>query len=228
MINDDNDDDDDEIPILVSTNIQLLPSIRQKSQQQENIDDIKLPVTLLSGFLGSGKTTLLNYLMRENHGKRIAIIENEFSEGLGIEGMIAKSGLNGENLNDFFELNNGCICCTVKDDLLSTLEQLVAHKQKFDYILIESTGLANPGPIISIFWADDGLDTNLYLDGVVCVVDSLNIRSYLEDGSISEDVKAQIAYSDRILLNKSDLISTQDVSILIISIYLILAKLLLF
>lgn len=228
MINDDNDDDDDEIPILVSTNIQLLPSIRQKSQQQENIDDMKLPVTLLSGFLGSGKTTLLNYLMRENHGKRIAIIENEFSEGLGIEGMIAKSGLNGENLNDFFELNNGCICCTVKDDLLSTLEQLVAHKQKFDYILIESTGLANPGPIISIFWADDGLDTNLYLDGVVCVVDSLNIRSYLEDGSISEDVKAQIAYSDRILLNKSDLISTQDVSILIISIYLILAKLLLF
>jgi len=218
-----NDEDDDEVPILVpavaiASHIKSSPSSSSSSLQKEEEEEdkveqeVKLPVTLLSGFLGSGKTTLLNYLMRENHGKRIAIIENEFSEGLGIEGMIAKSGLNGESLNDFFELNNGCICCTVKDDLLSTLEQLVAHKQKFDYILIESTGLANPGPIISIFWADDGLDTSLYLDGVVCVVDSLNIRSYLEDGSISEDVRAQIAYADRVLLNKSDLVSPEDVS----------------
>ena len=209
------DVDDEEVPILVpapalATNSK--PSSTSIKKEKVEVDTVKLPVTLLSGFLGSGTTTLLNYLMSENHGKRIAIIENEFSEGLGIEGMIAKSGLDGESLNDFFELNNGCICCTVKDDLLSTLEQLVAHKQKFDYILIESTGLANPGPVISIFWADDELDASLYLDGVVCVVDSLNIRSYLEDGSIAEDVKAQIAYADRILLNKSDLVSSQDVS----------------
>lgn len=207
------DDDDEEIPVLVPAPILASNLGPPKSLTTEEVSIVtKLPVTLLSGFLGAGKTTLLNYLLRENHGKRIAIIENEFSEGLGIEGMIAKSGLNGESLNNFFELNNGCICCTVKDNLLSTLEQLIAHKQKFDYILIESTGLANPGPIISIFWADDELDASLYLDGVVCVVDSLNIRSYLQDGSIADDIKAQIAYADRILLNKSDLVSTQEVS----------------
>lgn len=87
-----------------------------------------------------GKTTLLNYLLKHQHGKRIAIIENEFSSGLGIENMIAKSGINGKDIAGFFELSNGCICCSVKDDLLATLEQLVLHKDRFDYVLIETTG----------------------------------------------------------------------------------------
>ena len=165
---------------------------------------------------------MLNHLLTENHGKRIAIIENEFSEGLGIESMIIKNGLSktqnqDSNLLSFFELNNGCICCTVKDSLLITLEQLILHKSKFDSILIECTGLANPGPIISMFWSDSSLDSSLLLDGVVCVVDSYNILSYIHDpvhSNISDDVKMQISYADRILLNKSDLITKEKVSTL--------------
>lgn len=101
---------------------------------------------------------------------------------------------------------NEQICCTIKDDLLTTLEQLVLHQDKFDYILIETTGLANPGPIIGTFWTDDGLDSCLKLDGVVCVVDSLNIEKYLETDDIATDVQLQVCYADRIILNKSDLV----------------------
>lgn len=190
------DEDEDEIPTLIAAS-----SLERK-----------IPVTILTGFLGSGKTTLLNHLLTANHGKKIAIIENEFSAGLGIEGMIAKSGLNGENIDSFFELNNGCICCSVKDSLVTTLEQLVLHKDKFDYIIIETTGVANPGPIISTFWADDGLDTSLKLDGVVCIVDSLNAPIYLQaNREEAEDVLLQISYADRILLNKMDLASEEAV-----------------
>lgn len=190
------DVDEEEIPILVSMN----PS------------EGRIPVTLLTGFLGAGKSTLINHLLRVNHGKRIAIVENEFSEGLSIEGMIVKSGVaDGENINNFFELNNGCICCTVKDNLVSTLEQLVLHKDKFDYILIETTGVANPGPVVSVFWADDNLDTSLRLDGVVCVVDSVNILNYLHTNELVHDVCMQIAYADRILVNKKDLVSQPQV-----------------
>lgn len=169
-----------------------------------------IPVTILTGFLGSGKTTLLSNILSSSHGKRIAVIENEFSEGLGIEGMIAKSGIDGSNISGFFELNNGCICCTVKNDLVQTLEQLVKHKDRFDYIVIETTGVANPGPVITSFWTDEDLDSSLKIDGVVCVVDCVNILSYLSTIDISNDVKLQICYADRIILNKCDLIS--DVS----------------
>ncbi len=172
-----------------------------------------VPVTILTGFLGAGKTTLLNHLLTVQHGKRIAVIENEFSAGLGIEGMIAKSGINGEQLNGFFELNNGCICCSIKDSLLTTLEQLVLHKDRFDYIIIETTGVANPGPVISTFWTDEELGSVLKLDGVVCVVDSLNIASCLEKYDTANDVKMQICYADRILLNKADLISKEQVDL---------------
>jgi G3E family GTPase len=171
--------------------------------------DKKIPVTILCGFLGAGKTTLLNYILKENHGKRIAVIENEFSEGLGIEGMIAKNGIDGENLDSFFELSNGCICCTVKDSIITTLEQLCLHRDRFDYILIETTGVANPGPVISTFWADDGGDSSITLDGVVCVVDSANLDRNLADEDVSDDLVLQISYADRILLNKADLVTDE-------------------
>lgn len=106
------------------------------------------------------------------------------------------------------------ICCTIKNDLLSTLEQLVAHKDKFDYVMIETTGLANPGPIISTFWTDAELDSPLYLDGVVCVVDALHIVQYLVDEEISEGVRLQICYADRILLNKTDLVPGDKVRVM--------------
>eukprot|EP01038_Epipyxis_sp_PR26KG_P009935 gene9935-13365_t len=186
------DNDDDEVPELV------------------DIDSEKIvPVTILTGFLGSGKTTLLNYILTVEHGKRIAVVENEFSEGLGVETMIAKSGVNGDNISDFFELPNGCICCTIKDNLISTLEQLVIHKDRFDYLIIETTGLANPGPVISAFWTDDGMNSCLHLDGVICVIDSSNILKYLTTEEISDDVRKQICFSDRILINKIDLIDEE-------------------
>ena len=192
-----NDSDDEEAP-------QLLPD--------PTLPTKRVPVTILTGFLGSGKTTLLNYILSEPHGKRIAVIENEFSGGLGIEGMIAKSGLSGDSLEGFYELNNGCICCSIKDDLLTTLEQLVMHKDRFDYIIIETTGVANPGPVITSLWTDDGLETTLKLDGVVCVVDSVNIASYLTTPDIANDVRMQISYADRILMNKSDLVDAEHLS----------------
>ncbi len=139
------------------------------------------------------------------------MIENEFSAGLGIEGMIAKSGVDGKNLENFFELNNGCICCTIKDSLLSTLEQLVLHRDKFDSVVIEATGMLNPGSLIATFWSDSSIDTSLFLDGVVCVVDSHRIQTYLSTSDLSDDASMQISYADRILLNKADLVNTLQV-----------------
>ena len=201
-------DEDDEPPMLVSEPNSIISLVS---------NDTKIPVTILTGFLGSGKTTLLNYILSVAHGKRIAVIENEFSGGLGIEGMIAKSGLDGSNLNGFFELNNGCLCCTVKGDLLITLEQLAKHKDRFDYIIIETTGVANPGPVISSLWSDDAIDSCLQLDGVVCVVDSVNIRSYLQTVDIENDVTMQIAYAGVFLV--THIIYFHFRLILIISIY---------
>ena len=160
---------------------------------------------------GCGKTTLLNHILTAQHGKRIAVIENEFSAGLGIEGMIAKSGMDGENISDFVELTNGCICCSIKGDLLITLEKLVMHKNRFDYIIIETTGLANPGPVISSFWSDDAIMSSVKLDGVICLVDCLNIGDYLTSADIAGDVHTQICYSDRILLNKTDLVAAERI-----------------
>lgn len=148
--------------------------------------------------------------MTENHSKRIAVIENELSQGLDIESLIVKSGVSGSPIDGFFQLNNGCICCSVKDNLLATLEQLAKHPDKFDYIVIEMTGVANPGPVISSFWIDEGLQSVLKLDGVVCVVDGFNFESQLQSSDISQDVKMQICYADRILLNKCDLISSKQ------------------
>ncbi|OYX41552.1 MAG: hypothetical protein B7Z02_15170 [Rhodobacterales bacterium 32-67-9] len=103
------------------------------------------------------------------------------------------------------------MCCTVKDDLVTTLEQLIIHKDRFDYILIETTGLANPGPVVSALWTDDHLGNMLCLDGVVCVVDSVNFEMYLNTEDVAADVKTQVCFADRILLNKSDLVSPEQV-----------------
>lgn len=143
--------------------------------------------------------------MREQHGKRIAVIENELSEGLGIESMLVKSGVDGANLAGFFELSNGCICCQVKDDLIATLEQLVLHKDKFDYVIIETTGVANPGPVIASFWQDEELGAKLQLDGVITMVDSVNLHTCLTTAESAEETRLQIAYADKIIVNKCDL-----------------------
>lgn len=162
------------------------------------------PVTILSGFLGAGKTTLVqNILKSPHHGRRIAVIENEYGEGLEIESMIAKDGVDNSSLTELMELPNGCICCTIKDSLVATLEVLLERRAAIDYILIECSGLANPGPIAGVFWLDEGLQSRLQLDGIVTVVDAKQIRHQL---ATTIEAAQQIAYADRILLNKVDLV----------------------
>lgn len=166
---------------------------------------------------GSGKTTLLNYILHETHGKRIAVIENEFAEGAGIENSMV-TGADGEIFEEFYELPNGCICCSVRDDLVLALETLMQKRHKFDYILIESTGLADPGPIASSLWLDKQLEATIGLDAIVSVVDAKHILHRLDeakaDGTVNEAAR-QIAFADVLLVNKMDLVSEEEAAVVI-------------
>ena len=125
----------------------------------------KVPVTILTGFLGSGKTTLLNRILSEEHGKKIAVIENEYGE-VGID-----QGLVIDADEEIFEMSNGCICCTVRGDLIRVLGNLMKRREKFDYVLVETTGLADPGPVAQTFFMDDEIRDEFSLDGIVTLVD---------------------------------------------------------
>jgi G3E family GTPase len=161
----------------------------------------KIPVTVLTGFLGSGKTTLLNRILSEQHGLRIAVIENEFGE-IGIDQDLV---INADE--EVFETNNGCICCTVRGDLIRILSDLAARKDKFDRVILETTGMADPGPVAQTFFVDEISREHYELDGIITLVDAKHVLQHLND---SEEVIAQIAFADRIVLNKLDLITAAE------------------
>lgn len=160
----------------------------------------KVPVTILTGFLGSGKTTLLNRILSESHGLRIAVIENEFGE-IGIDQDMV---INADE--EVFEMNNGCICCTVRGDLIRILNNLARRRDKFDRIVLETTGLADPGPVAQTFFVDEDISDEFVLEGIVTLVDAKHVEQHFDD---SDEVMAQIAFADMIVLNKCDLIEDE-------------------
>ncbi len=163
----------------------------------------KIPVTVLTGYLGAGKTTLLNRILSEPHGKKYAVIVNEFGE-IGIDNDLVVGAD-----EEVFEMNNGCICCTVRGDLVRILDGLMRRKGKFDAIIVETTGLADPAPVAQTFFMDENVGRRTKLDAVVTVADAKWLNDRLKD---APEAKNQIAFADVILINKTDLVTPEELS----------------
>jgi G3E family GTPase len=161
-----------------------------------------IPVTVLTGYLGAGKTTLLNRILTENHGKKYAVIVNEFGE-IGID-----NDLIVESDEEIYEMNNGCICCTVRGDLIRVVEGLMRRPGRFDAIVVETTGLADPVPVAQTFFMDDDVRAKTQLDAVVALVDAKHLPLRLKDSREAED---QLAFADVVLINKTDLVTPEEV-----------------
>ncbi|KIJ59471.1 hypothetical protein HYDPIDRAFT_162347 [Hydnomerulius pinastri MD-312] len=205
-------DFDDDIPTLIEHDASPVEPLKASQETR------RVPCTIISGFLGAGKSTLLRRILTERHGYRIAVIMNEFGDTANIEAkainISSPEDPTAEKSEEFLELANGCLCCSIKDAGIAAIEKLMQRKGAFDHIILETTGLADPGPIASMFWLNEeyseGLSRQISLDGVVCVVDAVFGQQQMEEDhsvdGIGESLR-QIACSDVILLNKADLVS---------------------
>eukprot|EP01062_Namystynia_karyoxenos_P063017 TRINITY_DN55848_c0_g1_i1.p1 TRINITY_DN55848_c0_g1~~TRINITY_DN55848_c0_g1_i1.p1 ORF type:complete len:542 (+),score=139.18 TRINITY_DN55848_c0_g1_i1:80-1627(+) len=196
--------------------IRKLEQLLRETGDAPPVDRPKIPVTVITGFLGAGKTTLLNHVLRQPHGKRLGVIENEYGE-VGVDDALVPREKGEES--ELFELNNGCVCCTVRGDLVRILSKLAARAERLDGVIIETTGLANPLPITQTFFQDPVVSAQYELDGVVAVVDAKHVERHLDAvpetaqalrGQVAEAV-AQVAFADRVLLNKTDLVGEEDI-----------------
>ncbi|RMY77206.1 hypothetical protein D0862_13602 [Hortaea werneckii] len=227
------DEDDDAPPMLVAADGSD-PAANTLKADMEDVKIARVPISIITGYLGAGKTTLLNYILTARHGKKIAVILNEFGNSSSIEKSLTVSQEN-ESVEEWLELSNGCICCSVKDQGVNALESLMDRKGTFDYILLETTGLADPGNIAPIFWVDDGLGSSIYLDGVVTLVDAKNVVRCLDEpvgeeavhddadheqhglgqgehhaGPLLSTAHLQISHADVVVINKADLVTAAE------------------
>ncbi|KAI3452897.1 hypothetical protein Pfo_009560 [Paulownia fortunei] len=213
-------EDEEEPPLAIAINDvvdhEIPPhlSVEPHASQRPDLPEAHpVGVTVITGYLGAGKSTLVNYILNGKHGKRIAVILNEFGEEIGVERAMINEGEGGALVEEWVELANGCICCTVKHSLVQALEQLVQRKERLDHILLETTGLANPAPLASVLWLDDQLESDVRLDSIITVVDAKNLRYQLKslhDSSSFPEAYHQIAFADVVILNKVDLVSSVD------------------
>ena len=217
------DEDDDAPPLLVSADNNTDPVDARLSADLTDTKLSRVPITIITGYLGAGKTTLLNYILTARHGKKIAVILNEFGNSTDIEKSLTVNQ-NNEAVSEWLDLANGCICCSVKDQGVNAIESLMERSGTFDYILLETTGLADPGNIAPMFWVDEGLGSSIYLDGVVTLVDAKNVLRSLDEpvgeevvnghaGHVGKHLSTahlQISHADVIVLNKADLVTESE------------------
>ncbi|PKA53678.1 hypothetical protein AXF42_Ash009174 [Apostasia shenzhenica] len=211
------EDDDENPPLAVAIDNMSESSLPESSSRSENVgvtqEESPVGVTVITGYLGAGKSTLVNYILNGRHGKKIAVILNEFGEEIGVERAMINEGDDGTVIEEWIELANGCVCCTVKHSLVQALEQLIQRKERLDHILLETTGLADPAPLASVLWLDDQLESALRLDSILTVVDAKNIKLQLNEyrhSALFPEAVLQIAFADVVILNKVDLIHHEN------------------
>ncbi|KXS99853.1 hypothetical protein AC579_9485 [Pseudocercospora musae] len=216
------EEDDDAPPMLVTADGTDAVEA-DLSSEMDHVKISRVPITIVTGYLGAGKTSLLNYILTARHGKKIAVILNEFGNSTDIEKSLTVSQ-GDQRAEEWLDLANGCICCSVKDSGVNAIETLMERRGAFDYILLETTGLADPGNIAPLFWVDEGLGSTIYLDGIVTLVDGKNILRSLDapqgqeavhsdhdhGGPLLSTAHLQISHADVLIINKTDLVTEDE------------------
>jgi G3E family GTPase len=210
--------DDDDPPALVE--VVAAPLVQPSRGKPPNAAGSAIPVTIITGFLGAGKTTFLKKVLQEKHGMKILVIQNEYGEDTGVEKAVLLGGTGTGAKPVWVDLPNGCICCSAKDGLVRTVEEMVKQRRgDFELIVVETDGLADPAPVAAVFWQDEAQESNCVLDGVIAIVDAKHLPAALRDPpprpppAPLNPAQRQLALADRILLNKCDLVSAEELEL---------------